>query len=1027
MNKQEKQENNSGNWEFTPYRKIPEANILRDLVSPNSFNPKNVDLIRNPPKTKETEIMERFPPSEEILKLLHKITKLTSVENRLVAKTVDTYLKKLSSKDRIIITNYFEKRATTIENDSIEIKTLGFNAKPTTNEGRTHFLLYSLNHHIVKGNNDNIANIFLRFLEREPNGKLSFVITPELQEEYKEQIETMNRIVDSMDILELQFNKFHSQMPPLNKKGFTSFDDWQLKVIDNINSKISTVVNAPTSAGKSVLSGYATTKGNVLFIMPTDPLAWQMAAYITNITGNRVPIITKTHQSCPTRNEMIELLNKSTSIVGTADHIIDFLPCIKIQFDWIVFDEIHMIGKPEGSSMEKIAKILSNIPVLALSATIGNTLDLVEWFRKISPEQPIESVVCDKRFFNLQRYYYDNNDLVSLHPLSLIDSGMFADESILLKNFQSTPPNAWDLALKIGMERLGDLEPHVYFSSEKRIELDETAVYFNKLISRMIELYKSEPQYVSDIIASYKNECLNSSSINLVSLAFKLKESNMTPAIFFQQNTTTCLEMVYEFAKMIEEMEDKKYPDLLKERYQLAKKARRMDKKVEYVPKSKEANNTKKELKEMLGKAKLKKDGYGQSSIPKEVHETIVVPDMQEPHSDFVLNTAQYFSASMVEKWALELKKYFPNNGDYYHWIIRLLWRGIGVYTNGLPDPYLRLIQTLACNKQLAIVFSDQSLVFGVSMPFRTSVVIRNEHNDNLDTMLFHQMSGRAGRRGLDKEGNVIFAGFSWDRIKELSVSSVPIVQGVSASDNIIYTIPHANKLSAHYETNQNWENVCKNFLDTTIIEEDSKEFIDAITSNYEGGWAFGLNNDINHLHMNWRFRDSDDAVLVSFLIPYFRRAFEGKDHTKEQNQILLAHFLSRFICTNETTNIKDVLEEPEILSVEPYNTIIDQLQEFDINIPTMVDSRVYRSIQMNQLVECQDEYESHKLRQQLMKFADKLKHIQHYCYHTQIICLSRIMGKLLTRIWWIYHNSSPLMRQIKTYLPIDYDDSEEL
>jgi superfamily II RNA helicase len=38
-------------------------------------------------------------------------------------------------------------------------------------------------------------------------------------------------------------------------------------------------------------------------------------------------------------------------------------------------------------------------------------------------------------------------------------------------------------------------------------------------------------------------------------------------------------------------------------------------------------------------------------------------------------------------------------------------------------------------------------------MPFRTVVILNDIHNDNLDTMLYHQMSGRAGRRGLIKRG----------------------------------------------------------------------------------------------------------------------------------------------------------------------------------------------------------------------------------------------------------------------------------
>jgi hypothetical protein len=44
--------------------------------------------------------------------------------------------------------------------------------------------------------------------------------------------------------------------------------------------------------------------------------------------------------------------------VGTPDSIVDYLPFINIDFKWLVFDEIHMIGKPEGSAMEHIIKVI---------------------------------------------------------------------------------------------------------------------------------------------------------------------------------------------------------------------------------------------------------------------------------------------------------------------------------------------------------------------------------------------------------------------------------------------------------------------------------------------------------------------------------------------------------------------------------------------------------------------------------------------------------------------------------------------
>jgi hypothetical protein len=55
----EKAKDNSGNWEYTPYRKLPAETILRDLLSPNSFDPRKVNEIRNPPKSKKQLILEK--------------------------------------------------------------------------------------------------------------------------------------------------------------------------------------------------------------------------------------------------------------------------------------------------------------------------------------------------------------------------------------------------------------------------------------------------------------------------------------------------------------------------------------------------------------------------------------------------------------------------------------------------------------------------------------------------------------------------------------------------------------------------------------------------------------------------------------------------------------------------------------------------------------------------------------------------------------------------------------------------------
>jgi superfamily II DNA or RNA helicase len=990
-----------GHWLFSFFQKSNnpdhEANIKISMRPENGFNPKNVHHYINPEPSRVEQIISKQERGE--------------------------YIKK---SEQFVIDNYLKKKADAIKEDYKAIETQKFNVFPQTREGRLKLLLNTLILKIQKKEFLYVANIYLRLHEED------FKLTPELTIEYDKYLKQMEEIVSNIDMIELQFTKFHYQMPPLNQNGFKKFDDWQVEVINNIDKDSSIVINAPTSAGKSVLSAYTTTKGRVMFVVPTDALAWQMSAYIEHVIGSNVPILTSTYQSNPNRDSMIELLNNANAIIGTSDALIDFLPFIHNTFKWIVFDEIHMIGKSEGYAMEYIAKIFPNVPIIALSATIGNTDELVNWFSQLYPQKVVNKVICDKRFFNLQRFYYNNesNCLESLNPLALVNESQIIDGSIINKSLQPTPPDIWNLAIKMKNKiELGELEPHKYFKNIKRIELDQANYYFYKLIKLLVEKYQTDNITVMDIINSYKHESLPSNSIDLVKLAFTLKKEQKTPVIIFQKNTLACLRMAREFAKNLEELEIKTYPKLHSERQKLAKTIKRLEKKNK-SDKDNITKNSKKELKEMIGiktsKKKREGESYQDQSIGPQDEKIIPIVSEQEPHSDFIFNKEQYFSEGMIENWAYDFKKYFPNTGYIYHYIIKLLWRGVGIYAKGLPDPYLRHVQTLACQKKLAIIFSDKSLVFGVSMPFRTVIIYRDEKlEDDLDSMMFHQMSGRAGRRGLDKEGNIVFAGYSWDRIKELSISECPIVSG---SFRTIYTIPHANQISKLFNTKQEWSNIYRNFFDKTINEKDCIESLQNITSNYLGSWNFGyINDNINHLHMNWKLRYTDECLIASLLIPYLRKAFEGKDHTQKNNQIDLAHLLCRFISTSSTKNPLNVLEEPSILSEKPYNQIIKQLDDLQIELPKMIDNHIFQSIQLNTIIKFQSEDATDELRHKLLEFGEKIKHIQHFCFYSNIIGLSRIIGKLLTRIWWIYHTSSPIMKSIHQYEIDEFKNIDEL
>ena len=996
--KQEERKANNCNYLFNPYTRYGridpnyESKIKTSTAPVNVLDPNNIQDI----------ITEKISKEEQI-----KIKKNNN--------------EKLNSKEKIILENYLKKEKEKLETDLENLEKLELSAKPETKEGKTRLLLKVLNYQLKNKNYEYVANVHLRLMEKD-----NFEITPEIRRDFNYELSEMNKIVKSQDLIKLQFNEFHNQMPPLNVKGFKKFDDWQLKVINNIDNNKSTIVNAPTSAGKSVLSSYVTTKGRTLFVVPTDILAWQMASYIEKCIKSFVPIITESYKSYFGKDieTTSEILNKANALVGTVEYIIDILPLLNTNFTWVVFDEIHMIGKEQGAGMERIFKVLSNVSFLALSATIGNTDFLGDWFSSITGKS-VEKIICDKRFFNLQKYYYDNssNSLVTINPIAMIEEEHLIDKSILNKTLQPTPPNIWDFAIKLGQKfKLGKLDPRVYFDVNKRIELDETYKYFNKLIEFMLKMYESNPKLVMEIINNYKYTKLDNNEVDLIKLTFKLKHENKNPTIIFQNNTYACLRLAREYAKEIDRLETEKFPRLIKNRLKNAKIAEKINKKNKKILETKDTNSkseySKKEIKKVIGNVKLKKDKYGESSVKKITDITVEVVSTQEPHSDFTLNSNQYFTEFMVEEWQETLKRFFPKTGDEYHYIIKLLWRGVGIYASGLPDPYLRLVQSLACEKKLAIVFSDFSLVFGVNMPFRSVVIFRNTNfEDDIDSMIYHQMSGRAGRRGLDTEGNIIFAGYGWQRIKELSICETPNIEGYNS---IIYTVPHAKKISEKMSTKQNWTEVYKNNIDSSV-NKDYLEFYNGIETNYEGGWNFGINEDINHLMMNWKLRHSDDGLIISYLLPYLRKAFENKDYTKEYNQIELAHFLCRFLLTKSTTDESKVLKDPEILSTEPYNKILQHFEDIQIDIPAMIDNSIFQSIQINNL-----DHNLNDVRQRLLEFSKKLTIIQHFCFQTKIVGLCKLMAKLLTRIWWIYHSSSPIMLPFRTFEQTNNDESKE-
>lgn len=910
----------------------------------------------------------------------HKIDEMIdpqlSLVDRIITKTEQGG--KLNSKEKLIHQNYLQKKENLVNNDLTALKKLGIKADVKSDIGRIHKLFMVAENQLACHNNEMVFYIYQKLLE--------FDIPNNVLEKFKSTFDEMTSISDGLDKIKLQFTKFYANMPPLNSKGFVKLDDFQVEVIKNINSNTTTIVQAPTSAGKSVLTGYLYTKKvKALVVVPTDILCWQMASMIGNIMNTDIPILTKTHQTIISRDAMVEKINKIGIIVGTPKELMDYLPLISVDFDWIVIDEIHMIGKKECCEMESIVKLYNDKPILALSATIGNVEQLRDWFLKTG-QKKVNIIKCEKRFFNRQRFYYHDNKLNRIHPLSMITIENFIDKSIFNKNLSPTPPDIYNLynILDDNFD-LGDLDIETFFSDKERITLDRANSYFLKLIEFMVsKASKSKSKKkIINILKQFKPVNLEDYQINFVDMCFKLKEEDKIPAIVFHLDSYNCLEKIKDFSKIIKEKEQIKFPNRFKEINSLLKKAKALEKKRD--------------------QAKIDEMGEKKRAKAMMVDDILVEPQinvsLNEPHKDFIFNKHQYFSHYQIEQWAKELKRYFPNNGSEYHYIIDLLYRGVGVYVKGLPDPYLRIVQNLACDKRLAIVFSDDSLVFGVSMPFRTSVIT---NDPKIDPMMYHQMAGRCGRRGLDCEGNEIFVELSFKKIKELSVSNIPSIIG---EDTMFYGNIYSQNLSSDYR----WKNIKNNFLQNTRSNDDIQDFYDTIEYNVIKGnaWDFVNSDDKNFNHMLWKFRHNENCFRVPILIQYIKKIFRNCNPVNEATQIECSLLLSYFL------NINEVDEDfpHKIKSYPKFDIdIFEYLESLALDIPINIDGRIYYSIQKNKLFEASSNEEKNILRENLMNFCNETRIIQHYFFHCKEISITRLLGKLLTRMLWVYLTSSPIM-----------------
>lgn len=102
-----------------------------------------------------------------------------------------------------------------------------------------------------------------------------------------------------------------------------------------------------------------------------------------------------------------------------------------------------------------------------------------------------------------------------------------------------------------------------------------------------------------------------------------------------------------------------------------------------------------------------------------------------------------------------------------YHELFDLLQRGIGYHHSGLLPLLKEIVEMLFAKGLIKVLFCTETFAVGINMPTKTAVFLDYHKFDGrggggggqriLYTDEYLQMAGRAGRRGLDKLGTVIY------------------------------------------------------------------------------------------------------------------------------------------------------------------------------------------------------------------------------------------------------------------------------
>lgn len=637
-------------------------------------------------------------------------------------------------------------------------------------------------------------------------------------------------------------------------------DAWQVDLLDVVDRNESALICAPTSSGKTFICFYAMERilrsnndDVVIYIAPNKALMNQVMADVYSRFQHKIYPSNSNRRLFGKLDDREAMHPFDAQILITFPDIFEsfvmsplFSEYIAKRVKYIILDEIHTIGEEgKGYAWEKII-MMAQCPILALSATVGNRKAFWTWLSNMQSRIgiPCRLIEHNERFSDLKRYVYDidlsdpinkidlehfdsikstsskrkarNSHVVQMHPLLSVtkndliskplpvDYQFLSGDTLRLYDVLTKIPNLSNDVL----QRLDELNVDITFKGKFRItkadsralEKDikdimrdaiqkgtiQESVMENFILKELNQGALEGFQHIdSDLKSHISTDYLLDSLLNLL---VDLSSESKLPVIVFNFDRNFCSIMATRLDDALDKAERFK-------KQRSSKEEKTKLKEIEHLQKMQKRQRD----------AELKggKDAWIEESIQEEAIAdltsgmTRVDPELAFQDARYKLRDSEMDELIDGDMFRLTRKMTTPLEKT----LLSALRRGIGVHHRGVPKDYLDLVEHLFRQRHLQVVFATSTLALGINMPCKTVVFAGDDIS--LSPLEYRQMSGRAGRRGYDDLGHVVFWGIPKPKCDRLITSSLPSIQGD-------YPITPTCTLQLHHYSQSNTEDTNK-------------------------------------------------------------------------------------------------------------------------------------------------------------------------------------------------------------------------